>query len=101
MTAVPTTKATRLPSGETRTDVTRLTLKASSGVHAETGPSACPRGTGDSAISSASVPAIRMPRPPRKTRGLYESAKIQLDSDEEGLAKRPSETTPLTNGRPW
>src|SRR5207247_528665 len=77
MTAVPTTKATRPPSGETRTDVTRLTLNASSGVHAGTDPSAGPRGTGESAISSASVPAIRMPRPPRKTRGLYESAKIQ------------------------
>src|SRR4029079_7158990 len=69
MTALATTNATRPPSGDTRTDVTRLTLKASSGVHADTGSSAAP--TGATTIRKASVAAIRMSPPQEGQAGLY------------------------------
>src|SRR6185295_19809392 len=69
MTAVATTNATRPPSGETRTDVTRLTLKASSGVHADSGPSAAP--TGATTIRKASAAEIRMSPPQEGQAGLY------------------------------
>jgi hypothetical protein len=43
VTAVAATKATRAPSGETRTSLTRLTFSASSGVHAGGSSAAAPR----------------------------------------------------------